>query len=108
MPESDPIHEEQKMKQVTMVFVIIILIIGCALTPNTIQIQEKVSDYDDVNSFVIWLKEQPNTRDVKVNKKLFLTSHPPKVIVTYYQNGARKKLVLAVETDRKLRLVKPE
>jgi hypothetical protein len=96
------------MKKITIVLAMIILVIGCAHSPNTIQIQEKVSEYDDVDTFVTWLKEQPNIRDVNVNKKLFLTSHPPKVIVTYYQNGARHKLLLAVEPDHKLKLVMPE
>ena len=95
------------MKHNTIVFAIIVSLLGCAHSPNTIHIQEKISDYDDVDSFVIWLKEQPNIRDVEVNRKLFLTSHPPKVIVTYYQNGARRRLLLAVEPDHKLRLVKP-
>ena len=96
------------MRAIPIILAIIILVIGCAHTPNTLQIQEKVSDYDDVDSFVTWLKEQPNIGDVDVNKKLFLTSHPPKVIVTYYQNGARHKLLLAVEPDHKLKLVIPE
>ncbi len=47
-------------------------------------------------------------KNVNVNKTLFLTSYPPKVIVTYYQNFARHKLLLAVEPDHKLKLVKPE
>ncbi len=96
------------MKAIPIILAIIILVLGCAHTPNTIQIQEKVSDYNDVDSFVIWLKEQPNIGDVNVNKKLLLTSYPPKVIVTYYQNGARHKLLLAVEPDHKLKLVKPQ
>ena len=96
------------MRSIQIILAISILVLGCAHTLNTIQIQEKVSDYNDVDSFVIWLKEQPNIEHVNVNKKLFLTSYPPKVIVTYYQNGARHKLLLAVEPDHKLKLVKPE
>jgi len=96
------------MRPIPIILAIIILVIGCAHTPNTIQIQEKVSDYSDVDSFVIWLEEQPNIWNVNVNKTLFLTSYPPKIIVTYYQNCARHKLLLAVEPDHKLKLVKPE
>jgi hypothetical protein len=96
------------MRPIPIILAIIILVIGCAHTPNTIQIQEKVSDCNDVDSFVIWLEEQPNIWNVNVNKTLFLTSYPPKVIVTYYQNCARYKLLLAVEPDHKLKLVKPE
>ena len=96
------------MRPIPIILAIIILVLGCAHTPNTIQIQEKVSDYSDVDSFVVWLEEQPNIWNVNVNKTLFLTSYPPKVIVTYYQNYARHKLLLAVEPDHKLKLVKPE
>ena len=96
------------MKKNTIVLAVLVLVIGCAHSLNNIRIQEKVSYYDNVDTFVTWLKGQPNIRDVNVNKKIFLTSHPPKVIVTYYQNGARHKLLLAVEPDRKLKLVKPE
>ena len=96
------------MRPIPIILAIIILVLGCAHTPNTIQIQEKVSDYSDVDSFVVWLEEQPSIWNVNVNKTLFLTSYPPKVIVTYYQNYARHKLLLAVEPDHKLKLVKPE
>jgi len=96
------------MRPIPIILAILILVIGCAHTPNTIQIQEMVSDCSDVDSFVIWLEEQPNIWNVSVNKTLFLTSYPPKVIVTYYQNCTRHKLLLAVEPDHKLKLVKPE
>ena len=96
------------MRPISIILAIIILFLGCAHSPNALQIKEKVSDYDDVDTFVIWLKEQPDIGDVNVNKKLFLTSYPPKVIVKYYRNGARHKLLLAVEPNHKLKLVKPE
>lgn len=96
------------MKTVFIIMAIITLAIGCAHSPNTIQVQDKVSDYDDVDAFVVWLEKQPNIRDVNVNKKLFLTSHPPKVIITFFQNDVRHKFLLAVEPDHKLRLLKPE
>ena len=96
------------MRPNSIILAIIILFIGCAHSPNTMQINEKVSDYDDVDSFVIWLKAQPDIGDVSVNKRLFLTSYPPKVVVTYNQNGARQKLLLALEPNHKLKLVKPE
>lgn len=96
------------MKKIAIIVAILILILGCAHSPNTIQIREKVNEYDDVDSFVAWLRGLSNVSDVNVNKKLFLTSYPPKVIVTFVQNGIRHKLLLAVEADRKLRLVKPK
>jgi hypothetical protein len=96
------------MKTVTIIMAIVILAFGCAHSSSTIQVQEKISEFDDVDTFVNWLDEQPGIWDVKVNKQLFLTSLPPKVIVTYYQNAVRHKLLLQVEPDQKLRLVKPE
>ena len=96
------------MKKITIIVAIIILFLGCAHSPNTIQIKERVKGYDDVDAFVAWLAGLPNVKGVNVNKKLFLTSYPPKVIVTYFQNGIRHKLLLAVEQDHKLRLLQPK
>ena len=87
---------------------IIILAFGCAHSPSIIQIQQKISEFDDVDAFVTWLDDQPSIWDVKVNKQISLTSLPPKVIVTYFQNAVRHKLFLQVEPDHKLKLVKPE
>ena len=96
------------MKSISKILAIIILILGCAHSPDTLQIKQKVSDYEDVDSFVIWLKAQPDIGGVSVNKKLLLTSYPPKAIVTYNQYGTRHKLLLAVEPNHKQKLVKPE
>ena len=96
------------MRPISIILAIILLCLGCAHSPNALQIKQKVSDYNYVDSFVIWLKAQPDIGSVSVNKKLFLTSYPPKVVVTYNQNGARHKLLLAVEPNHKLKLVKPE
>ena len=96
------------MKTITIIMAIIILAFGCAHSPSTIQIQEKIFEFDDVDAFVTWLDEQPGLRNVKVNKQIFLTSLPPKVIVTYFQNAVRHKLLLQVEPGHKLKLVKPE
>lgn len=72
------------MKTITITIAIIILAFGCAHFPSTLQIQEKISEIDDVDTFVTLLDEQPNIWNVKVNKQIFLTSLPPKVIVTYF------------------------
>ena len=96
------------MKLITITLAVIMLFLGCAHSPDRIQIQEKVSEYDDVDAFIVWLEEQPNIRAVNVYKKLFLTSYPPKVVVTFFQEGVRRKLLLAVEPGHKLKLVKPE
>jgi hypothetical protein len=96
------------MKSITIIMTIIILAIGCAHSPNTTQIQKNISEFDNVDTFVIWLEEQPGIWDVKVNKEILLTSLPPKVVVTYFQNAIRHKLLLAVEPDHRLKLIKPE
>ena len=96
------------MKQITIILTIAFIVFGCAHTPNSIKIQKKVSEYDDVNTFVKWLEAQPQITGVNFNKKLFLTTLPPKVIVTFFQNGVRHKLLLAVKPSHKLMLVKPE
>ena len=64
------------MRPISIILAIIILFLGCAHSPNALQIQEKVPDYEDVDSFVMWLKAQPDIGNVSINKKLFLTSYP--------------------------------
>ena len=96
------------MRPNSIILAIIILVLGCAHTPDSLQIQEKATEYDEVDTFVTWLEDQPNIRDVNVNKKLFLTSHPPKVIVTFFHNDIKQELLLAVEPGHKLRIVKPQ
>ncbi len=96
------------MKKITAILALIMLIWGCAHPHSRIQIQEKLYQYDDVDDFVVWLETQPGIRKVEVNKRLFLTSSPPKVIVTYFQNFHKKKLLIAVVPDKKLKLVKPK
>jgi len=108
------------MRQITIIIATIIFALSCAhspntdkiqekiTAPNTAEIQEKIPEFDDVDTFVIWLEEQPNIRDVYVNKVIYLTTFPPKVVVSYYQNGERHSLLLAVEPDHKLKIAKPE
>jgi|GEM_PF-3267381 hypothetical protein len=96
------------MKQIATTMAIIILALSCAHSPGTIQIQEKVSEFYDVNTFANWLEEQPNIGRVNVNKLVLLTSDPPKVVVTYYQKNAIRRLLLSVKPGYKLVLVKPE
>lgn len=96
------------MKIITIVMAISIYFLGCAHSSSTVPIQHKISEFDNVESFVAWLNVQPNITDAKVNKHVFLTSLPPRVAVTYFQDGVRHKLLLQVEPERKLKLVKPE
>ena len=96
------------MKRIIAILALIMLVCGCAHAPSTSQIHEKVYEYYVVDDFIVWLKEQPGIRDVNVNKNLFLTTSPPKVIVTCSRNGQKSKLLIAVKPDKKLKLVKPE
>lgn len=79
---------------------------SCVYTPTTIQIQEKILEFNDVDAFVSWLGEQSGISNVRVNKQIFLTSLPPKVRVTYYKNAVKHELLLQVEPGHKLELVK--
>ncbi len=69
------------MKTITIIMAIIILAIGCAHSPNTIQIQENISEFDDVDTFVTWLEEQPNIylkeKDVSQPLELPLSGSSP-------------------------------
>jgi len=71
-------------------------------------LEQKVSECNDVDSFVSWLSQQHGVADVQVNKKLLLTSDPPQVVVLFMLEGVRKRLLLFVEPDTKLRLIAPK
>ena len=96
------------MKRTIAILALISLAFGCAHAPSSSQILERVYAYDDVDEFVSWRVAQPGVSDVNVNKNLFLTTSPPKVMVTYFRDGREDSLLIAVEPDKKLKLVKPE
>ena len=96
------------MRTIITIMAIGLLSISTAHSQSTLQLDEKISDFDDVDTFVTWLEEQRNIGDVKVNRSLLLTSHPPKVVVFYFENAIRHKILLAVEPGHGLRLVKPK
>ncbi|MEN8245594.1 MAG: hypothetical protein ABFS43_11910 [Thermodesulfobacteriota bacterium] len=89
-------------------FSMIFFLFSCAHAPDQTQIQEEVYRYNDVDSFMEWLDAQPGVWNVKANKQIYLTSSPPKVVVIYSDRGGKKKLLIAVEPDQNLKLVKPE
>jgi hypothetical protein len=70
-------------------------------------VKQKLDEFNDVDSLVTWLKEQTGVTDVSVNKRLLTTSNPPQVLVSYKYNGVKKSLLLYVEPENKLKLVKP-
>ena len=93
------------MKTIITIFTIIFLALGCAYSPDRVQIKEKIAAFDDVDAFAAWLEDQPGIENVKVNRQILLTSLPPQVIVTYDENSINQKLLLEVEEDRKIKLV---
>lgn len=105
---AEPERYKETMKRTIAVLALIMLACGCAHAPGAGQIHEKVYEHDDVDDFIVRLKEQHGIRDVNVDKSLFLTTSPPKVLVSYSQNGQKNTLLIAVEPDKKLKLVKPE
>jgi len=96
------------MKYLVTALFVFVLLVGCSESVAPSCFKEKISEFDDVDSYVCWLKEQPGVTKVSVNKKLLLTSAPPQVVISFLLDGSRRTLPLLVEPDRKLRLVSPE
>lgn len=96
------------MKHTPFSLLWILLLGGCAHPPADTHIREMVYTYDHVEDFVHWLKIQPGIGDVSLNEHLLLTTSPPQVVVIYFRYGKKNKLLIAVEPEKKLRLVKPE
>jgi hypothetical protein len=76
--------------------------------PTEKEIHEKLSDSDDLDGFLTWLEAQPGIQDVNVDRQLFFTTAPPQVAVTFSQNGVRRKLLVAIQPESKLKLARPE
>lgn len=76
-------------------------------TPANKYFREKLSEFGDLDSFLAWIGKQPGIHNVHVNKRLFLTTDPPQVAITFSQNGVKHKLLVAIEVEQKLKLAKP-
>lgn len=96
------------MKKPITLLIMLLLIIACAHAPSPELVQQKVYEHWDVDDFVAWLKVQPGITDVDVNKRVYLTTLPPKVLVSYVQNGQKERLLIAVDPGKRLKLVQPE
>ena len=60
---------------------------------------------DDVNEFVTWLKTRTNVSNVVHTEMMYLTSNPPKQVVSFTLDGVSHRLVFTIETDTKFKLL---
>lgn len=60
---------------------------------------------DDVNEFVTWLKTRTNVSNVVHAKMMYLTSNPPKQVVSFSLDGVSHRLVFTVDTDKAFKLL---
>lgn len=103
---------EPAIKNEKAVDVVIVAPFGFELAADTLPaneyFQEKLSEFDDLDSFLAWLRKQPGIHNVYVNKQIFLTTYPPQVAITFSQNDVRLRLLVAIEAEQKLKLAKPK
>ena len=95
---------------ILLFFIAFLCMSGCRKEPeklNVTFIEEKLNDFNDVDAFVTWLKNQRGVTNVTHNKLTFLTSDPPQHVVNFSLNGVENRLLLMVEADVELKLVKP-
>ena len=60
---------------------------------------------DDVNEFVTWLKTRTNVSNVVHTEMMYLTSNPPKQVVSFNLDGVSHRLVFTIDTDNKFKLL---
>ena len=60
---------------------------------------------DDVNEFVTWLKTRTNVSNVVHTEMMYLTSNPPKQVVSFNLDGVSHRLVFTIDTDKKFKLL---
>jgi hypothetical protein len=68
-------------------------------------IKAKADLTDDVDEFVTWLKTRTNVSNVVHSKSMYLTSNPPKQVVSFHLDGVSHRLVFTIDTDKKFKLL---
>ena len=63
-------------------------------------IQEKADMTDDVDEFVAWLKTRTNVSNVVQTKLMYLTSNPPKQVVSFRLNDINHRLIFTIDTKK--------
>jgi hypothetical protein len=90
-----------------LIVLFVLSIDGCRQKPNITFIKQKLNDFDDVDTFVTWLETQAGITSVTHDKRIFLTSNPPKQVVTFFLSGVEHRFLLIVDIDAKIRIIKP-
>jgi len=60
---------------------------------------------DDVDEFVTWLKTKTNISNVVHSKMMYLTSNPPKQVVSFNLDGVSHRLVFTIDTNKTFKLL---
>ena len=68
-------------------------------------IKTKADLTDDVGEFVTWLKTRTNVSNVVHTEMIYLTSNPPKRVVSFNLDDVSHRLVFAIDTDKKFKLL---
>ena len=74
-------------------------------TTDFMTIKAKADLTDDVDEFVTWLKTRTNVSNVVHAKMMYLTSNPPKQVVSFNLDGVSHRLVFTIDTEKKFKLI---
>jgi hypothetical protein len=74
-------------------------------TTDFTTIKAKADLTDDVDEFVTWLKTRTNVSNVVHSKMTYLTSNPPKQVVSFRLDGVSHRLVFTIDTDKAFKLL---
>ncbi len=95
---------------ISIVLITFLCVSGCRQKPEKLDItsiKQKLNDFDDVDEFVTWLKVQSTVTNVTHDKRTFMTSTPPKQVVTFFLDGVQHRFLLTVDVGAKVKLLKP-
>ncbi len=74
-------------------------------TTDFLTIKAKADLTDDVDEFVTWLKTKTNISNVVHSKMMYLTSNPPKQVVSFNLDGVSHRLVFTIDTNKTFKLL---
>lgn len=74
-------------------------------TTDFMTIKTKADMTDDVGEFVTWLKTRTNVSNVVHSKSMYLTSNPPKQVVSFHLDGVGHRLIFTAETNKAFKLL---
>jgi len=74
-------------------------------TTDFLTIKEKADLTDDVDEFVAWLKTRTNVSNVVHTKLMYLTSNPPKQVVSFNLDDVSRRLVFTIDIDKTFKLL---